>query len=100
MKKDEEFKSSITNEVIKVVLNFFFYEKISHTLGAQKALKALKALKAIKDTKPFGQKHKNANRRISDYFPLRCVLGTFFFFLFACKRLCFLVVVKFLNKRV
>ena len=80
MKKDEEFKSSITNEVIKVVLNFFFYEKISHTLGAQKALKALKALKAIKDTKPFGQKRKNANRRISDYFPLRFVLGTFFFF--------------------
>ena len=56
--------SSNINEVIKAVLNvlFFFYEKILHTL------KALKALKALKDTKTLGQKHKNANKRISDYF--------------------------------
>ena len=57
--------SSNINEVIKAVLNvlfFFFFEKISHTL------KALKAIKTLKDTKTLGQKHKNANKRISDYF--------------------------------
>ena len=43
------------NEVIKAVLNFFFfYEKISHAQKAQKALKALNG------TKTLGQKHKNA----------------------------------------
>ena len=45
---------------------YFFYEKISHTL------KALKALKALNSTKTPGQKHKNTNRGISDYFQLRC----------------------------
>ena len=66
-------KSSNINEVIKAVLNFlfFFYEKILHTL---------KALKALNGTNTLGQKHKNANRRISDYFPLRCFLGAFFIF--------------------
>ena len=45
---------------------------------AQKALKALKALKAQKSIK-INKGHKdtqakaqNANKRISDYFPLRC----------------------------
>ena len=66
MKKNEEFKSSIINEVIKAVLNSFFFMN-----KAQKALKTLKA---------FGQKHKNANKGISDYFPLRCFLGVFFIF--------------------
>ena len=48
--------SSNINEVIKAVLNFlFFYEKIWHTLKAQKASKASKALKR---TKTLGQKHK------------------------------------------
>ena len=67
-------KSSNINEVIKVVLNFlfFFYEKILHALKAQEALKAPKAPKALKDTKTLGQKHKNANKRINDYFRLRC----------------------------
>ena len=61
-------KSSNINEVIKAVLNFlfFFYEKILH------ALKAPKAPKALKGTKTLGQKHKNANKRINDYFRLRC----------------------------
>ena len=58
--------SSNINKVIKAVLNslffFFFYEKISH------ALKALKALKALNGTKTLGQKHKNANKQITDYF--------------------------------
>ena len=67
--------SSNMNEVIKAVLNpLFFYEKISH---AQKAPKAPKVLKC---TKTLRQKHKNANKRIRDYFPLRCFLGAFFIF--------------------
>ena len=53
-------------------LSLFFYEKISH------ALKALKAPKGIKTPR---QKHKNANKQISDYFPLRCFLGAFFIFI-------------------
>ena len=70
-------ESSNINEVIKAVLNSFFYEKISH---AQKAPKALKAPKTPKGTKIPRQKHKNANKRISDYFPLGCFLGVFFIF--------------------
>ena len=41
--------SSNINEVIRAVLNFFFYKKISH---------APKVLKALKDTKTLRQKHK------------------------------------------
>ena len=48
-----------------------FYENILH---------ALKALKAPKDIKTPRQKHKNTNKQISDYFPLRCFLGAFFIF--------------------
>ena len=48
--------SSNINEVIKAVLNFFFfYKTISH---AQKALIAAKALKALNSTKTVGQEHK------------------------------------------
>ena len=48
--------SSNINEVIKAVLNFFFfYKTISH---AQKALLAAKALKALNSTKTVGQEHK------------------------------------------
>ena len=57
---------------------FFFYEKILHAQKEQKAKKALKALKAQKSIK-INKGHKdtqakaqNANKRISDYFPLRC----------------------------
>ena len=63
--------SSNINEIIRSVLNTFFYEKISH---AQKAPKAPKALKALKGTNTPRQKHKNANKQISDFFPLRCSL--------------------------
>ena len=64
---------------------YFFYEKISHTLKALKSSKkhkkALKALKALNGTKTLGQKHKNVNKQISDYFPLRCFLGAFLIFI-------------------
>ena len=60
--------SSNINEIIRSVLNTFFYEKISH------AQKAPKALKALKGTNTPRQKHKNANKQISDFFPLRCSL--------------------------
>ena len=46
----------------------FSYQKISHTL---KGLKAPKALKALKGTKTPRQKHKNANKQISDFFLVR-----------------------------
>ena len=56
-----ESKSSNVNEVIRAVLNFFFYEKILHTLKALEALKALKALKELKDTKT--QPRKSTKRK-------------------------------------
>ena len=70
--------SSNINEVIKAV--FFFCEKISHAQKAQEAQISQKASKALKGTKTLRQKHKNANKRINDYFPLRCFLRTFFIF--------------------
>ena len=70
---------------------YFFYEKILHAL---KALKAQKALEALSSTNTPGQKHKNANKQISDCFPLRCFLGAFFYFCLLVSVLCFLVVVK------
>ena len=62
------------NEVIRAVLNplLSFHEKISHEPKALKAPKELTPLKALKCIKSPKQKHKNANKRISDYFPLRC----------------------------
>ena len=75
-----KFSRSI-NEVIQAVLNFlFFYEKISHAQKSQKALKVPKASKALKGTKTLGREHKNAIKRISDYFSLRCFLEAFFIF--------------------
>ena len=44
-----ESKSSNVNEVIRAVLNFFFYEKILH---AQKGHKAQKAQKTQNELKP------------------------------------------------
>ena len=60
-------------------LFIFFYKKISYALKGQKAPKAQKALKALKGTKTLRQKHKNANKRISEYFPY-LFLGAFFAF--------------------
>ena len=82
--------SSNINEVIRAVLNSFFYEKISH---------APKIPKAPKGTKTPKQKHKTTNKRISDFFPLRCFLRAFFIFV-RCKRFVLFVLVKFLNKEV
>ena len=85
-----KFSSNI-NEVVRVVLNslfiylFIFYEKILHAPKAPP--------KALKDTKTLKQKYKNANKWISDYFPLRCFLRTFLL-LFTCKRFVFFVLVN------
>ena len=78
--------SSNINEVIRAVLNsiFFFYEKISHApkaLKAPKLQKAPKAPKTLKGIKTPRQKHKNANKGINDYFPLRSFLGAFAIFI-------------------
>ena len=58
-----------------IIIIFFFY-----FFFCKKILHALKALKALTGTKTLRQKHKNANKRISDYFPLRYFLGAFFIF--------------------
>ena len=71
------------NEVIRTVLNFFFfffYKKILQAPKAQKALKAPKSTKSTKRHKNTQAKAQNANKRISDYFPLRCFLKAFFIF--------------------
>ena len=38
------------------------------------------------------KKHKNANKQISYFFPLRCFLGTFFYFCLLICVLCFCLV--------
>ena len=75
----------------------FFYEKILH---AQKSTKSTKSIKSTKRKQVTCtqtlftriKKHKkHANKRISDYFPLRCFLNAFktVFFVFV-PFLCFL----------
>ena len=78
-----ENTSSNINEVIRGVLNIliFFYKKISHALKALKALKILNSAKSAKRHKDTRVKAQNANKPISDYFPLRCFLGAFFIFI-------------------
>ena len=64
--------SSNVNDIIRAVLNLFiiFYVKILHAQQAEKA-----------------QNHKNANKRISDFFPLRCFLSEKKRYLFVFVRL-------------
>ena len=63
-------------------LNFlFFYKKILH------ALNALKTLKAQKIQKHHQAKAQNANKQISNFFPLRCFYTHFFIFV-RCKLFC------------
>ena len=79
-----KYISSNINEVIRAVLNslFFFYRKTLHAPKVPKASKASKAQKSTKSTKRTKkhQKHKkhkkhiNANKQISDFFPLRYFL--------------------------
>ena len=56
----------------------------------KKALKAPKAQKALNRIKTLKQKRKNANKRISDYFPLRYFLEAFLYFCLLVSVLCFL----------
>ena len=53
---------------MKAVLNLFLREDFAHIKSTKSTKKASKALNGIKI---LGQKHKNANKRISDYFPIR-----------------------------
>ena len=97
IKKDcdnSKFSSNI-NEVIKAVLNFFLRKDFAHT----KSTKSTKSIKGTKQHKDTWAKARNANKQISDYFPLRCFRDIFYFCLLVCV-LCFFVVVKFLNKGV
>ena len=84
------FASSNINEVITTILNslFFFYEKILHAQKPQKAEKAQKAQKTQKTQKAQGARknHKNANKRITDFFPLDVF--------YAHKNIAFFVVVR------
>ena len=61
-------KNLVVIKMIRAILNslFFLRKDFAHTKST-KALKALKALEAIDGTNTPGQKHKNANKRISDY---------------------------------
>ena len=68
------------NEVIRAVLNFFLFFFFTKILHAPKSLKAPKSTKSTKRHKDTQAKAQNANKRISDYFPLRCFLRAFFIF--------------------
>ena len=72
LKRLSKYTSSNINEVIKAVLNslFFLRKDFAHT----------KSTKSTKRHKYTRAKAQNANKRISDYFPLRCFLGAFFIF--------------------
>ena len=56
---------------------FFFTKRFRTHKKYQKAQKAPKSTKRHKDTQAKAQ---NANKQISDYFPLTCFLGAFFIF--------------------
>ena len=53
---------------------FFLQKDFTHTKST-KNTKITKNTKNTKNTKR--QKHKNTNKQISDYFPLRCFSGAF-----------------------
>ena len=67
--------SSNINEVIKAVLNSYFFlrKDFPHT-------KSTKSTKSTKRHKYTREKVQKANKEISDYFHLRCFLGAFFIF--------------------
>ena len=68
--------SSNINEAIRAVSNFLFCflrKDFAHT----KSTKSTKSIKRHKGTQAQAQ---NANKQVSDYFPLRCFLGAVFVF--------------------
>ena len=71
---NEKFSSNV-NEVIKAVLNSYFFlrKDFPHT-------KSTKSTKSTKRHKYTREKVQKANKQISDYFHLRCFLGAFFIF--------------------
>ena len=71
----DEFSSNL-NEIIRAILNFFIlFTKIFYKhKKAQKAQKAQRRNQAKVQKAQTAQKDKNANKRISDFLPLRCFL--------------------------
>ena len=59
--------SSNIHEVIRAVLNVFFLQKYFASTKSTKSTKRTKTNKRHKDTQV---KVQNANKRVSDYFPL------------------------------
>ena len=81
------FASSNINEVITTILNSlsFFYEKILHAQKPQKSEKAQKTQRTQK-AQDARKNDKNANKRITDFFPLDIF--------YAHKNVAFFVVVR------
>ena len=81
------FASSNINEVITTILNSlsFFYEKILHAQKPQKSEKAQKTQRTQK-AQDARKNDKNANKRITDFFPLDIF--------YAHKNIAFFVVVR------
>ena len=87
--------SSNVNEVTRAVLNSSLsFTKRFHMHQWHKRHKTYKDA-----TKQKYKKTQNANKQISDFFPLD-IFYAHLLFLFACKRFVLFVLVKFLNKEV
>ena len=63
------FSGSNKNEVIRAVLNFLIFFYLRKDFARIKRTKSTKNKNNKKN-----KKYKNANKRISDFFPLRCFL--------------------------
>ena len=78
--------SSNINEVIRAILNslFFLRKDFARTKSTKsnKSTRSTKSTKRHKDTRAKAQNRKIANKRVSDFFPLRCLLRAFFIFVY------------------
>ena len=65
--------------LLRAILNFSLFFLQKHLAGA-KSTKSTRSTKSTKRHKETQAKAQNANKRISDYFFLRCFLGAIFIF--------------------